>query len=213
MRGGDRDRVRLRRAREVAAPPAAELVDRRAWAGNALATLAEAASPIEERIAGELELPGPLGAIARRGVAPRSGRRRPRGRIRGEAGARQYDIALIGPVRPARLLFVAENMEGARHNLEADRAVFLRWVALHETTHVIQFERVDWLAAHMRVLAAGLIEGAADGLDPAGLAALGGRLLRDPRDLVRRCSPASCHGCSPTPSAAGCSTGCRRRCR
>ena len=58
-------------------------------------------------------------------------------------------------------------------------------MALHETTHVIQFERVDWLGPHMRSLATGLIEGATEGLDPAGLAALGRRLLRDPRVLVR----------------------------
>jgi coenzyme F420 biosynthesis associated uncharacterized protein len=76
-------------------------------------------------------------------------------------------------------------MEGARRNLDADRDVFLRWVALHETTHVIQFERVDWLAPHMRALAAGLIDGATEGLDAAGIAATARRLIRDPRELVR----------------------------
>ena len=58
-------------------------------------------------------------------------------------------------------------------------------MALHETTHVIQFERVEWLAGHMRALAGGLIDGAAEGLDAAGVAAVARRLLRDPRELVR----------------------------
>ena len=171
---------------EVTDPPVPELVDRRAWARNALSTLAEAAAPVEERLASELELPGPLGGLARRGVGAAIGAEA--GVAAGFAAKRvlgQYDVALVGPARPARLLFVAENMEGARHNLEADRDLFLRWVALHETTHVIQFERVDWLAAHLRALAGGLIEGAADGLDAGSLVAFAKRLLRDPRDLVR----------------------------
>jgi coenzyme F420 biosynthesis associated uncharacterized protein len=171
---------------EVADPPRAELIDRRAWARNALATLAEAAAPVEARVAAELDLPGPLGAIARRGVGATVGTEA--GLAAGYAAKRvlgQYDLAVIGPPRPARLLFVAENMEAARRNLEADAGLFLRWVALHETTHVIQFERVPWLAPHLRGLAAGLIEGAGEGLDGAGLAALGRRLIRDPRQLVR----------------------------
>jgi coenzyme F420 biosynthesis associated uncharacterized protein len=171
---------------EVAHPPAAELVDRRAWARNAQATLAQAVAPVEVRVAAELDLPGPLGAVARRGVGAAIGTEA--GIAAGYAAKRvlgQYDVAIVGPVRPARLLFVAENLEATRRNLAAERELFLRWVALHETTHVIQFERVDWLAPHLRSLAAGLIEGATEGLDPAGLAALGRRLLRDPRVLVR----------------------------
>ena len=50
---------------------------------------------------------------------------------------------------------------------------------------MIQFERVEWLAAHLRALAASLIEGAAEGLDAGALARLGRRLVRDPRELVR----------------------------
>jgi coenzyme F420 biosynthesis associated uncharacterized protein len=170
---------------EVADAPAPELVDRRTWARNALATLAEAVAPVEDRLDSGLDLPGPLGGIARRAVGAAVGAEA--GVAAGFAAKRvlgQYDVALLGPARPARLLFVAENMEGARRNLEADRGLFLRWVALHETTHVIQFERVDWLAAHLRALAGGLIEGAADGLDAGSIVAFAKRLLRDPRDVV-----------------------------
>ena len=171
---------------EVSEPPVAELVDRRAWARNALATLADAAAPVEDRLAAEVELPGPLGGIVRRGVGVAIGTEA--GVAAGYAAKRvmgQYDVAIVGPARPARLLFVGANMASARHNLDADPDLFLHWVALHETTHVIQFERVEWLAPHMRALATGLIEGATEGLDAAGLASLGKRLLRDPGALVR----------------------------
>jgi coenzyme F420 biosynthesis associated uncharacterized protein len=171
---------------EVAEPPIAELIDRRAWARNALATLREAAEPLEARIAAEMSLPGPLGAIVRRGFGAAVGTEA--GLAAGYAARRvlgQYDLALFGRARPARLLFVAENMATARRDLDADRELFLRWVALHEATHVIQFEQVDWLAAHMRSLAGALIEGAAEGLDAAGLVAIGRRLVRDPRELAR----------------------------
>ncbi len=94
-------------------------------------------------------------------------------------------MALFGPGRPARLLFVPANLEAARRSLDAERELFLRWVALHETTHVIQFERVEWLTAHLRGLAASLIAGAAEGFDAGALARLGRRLVRDPRELVR----------------------------
>jgi coenzyme F420 biosynthesis associated uncharacterized protein len=171
---------------QVADPPVAELVGRRAWARNALDTLAQAAAPIEDRVAAELDLPGPLGAFARRAVGATIGTEA--GLAAGYAGKRvlgQYDVAVVGPARPARLLFVAENMDGARRNLDAEPGLFLRWVALHETTHVIQFEQVDWLAAHVRSLATGLIEGATEDFDGAGLAAAGRRLIRDPREVFR----------------------------
>lgn len=170
----------------VESPPVAELIDRNAWARNTLATLAVAAAPLEQRISDDLHLPGPLGPTARRAVGAAVGAEA--GIVAGYAGKRvlgQYDVAVLGPVRPARLLFVAENMAGAQRELEVDRDLFLRWVALHETTHVVQFERVDWLAAHIRGLASGLIDAAADGLDAAAVAQLGRRLVRDPRELVR----------------------------
>jgi coenzyme F420 biosynthesis associated uncharacterized protein len=170
----------------VERPPAAELIDRREWSGVALSTLAEAAKPIEARIAAEVDLPGPLGGVARRGIGAAVGTEA--GLAAGYSAKRvlgQYDLALFGPARPARLLFVAENMDAARSHLDAERQVFLRWVALHECTHVLQFERVPWLAGHLRSLVATLLDGAAEGLDSAAIAAIVRRLLRDPREIVR----------------------------
>jgi coenzyme F420 biosynthesis associated uncharacterized protein len=171
---------------EVESPPRPELIGRREWARTALAGLSEAARPIEARVAAELDLPGPLGGLARRAAGAGIGLEA--GLAAGYAAKRvlgQYDVALFGPERPARLLLVGENLETARRTLEADRELFLIWVALHECTHVIQFERVDWLVPHLRALASRLIEGAADGFDAAAVGRLGRRLLREPRAVAR----------------------------
>jgi coenzyme F420 biosynthesis associated uncharacterized protein len=166
-------------------PPAAEVIDRRAWARNALGTLAVAAAPLEHRLAQELTLPGPFGGIARRVVG--GGAAIEAGVAVGYAARRvlgQYDVALFGPERAPRLLFVGENMEATRAELEADRALFLRWIALHETTHVLQLDGVPWLVPHLRSLASELIEGAAAGIDPKRLGALAQRAVRSPREVV-----------------------------
>jgi coenzyme F420 biosynthesis associated uncharacterized protein len=170
----------------VAVPPRPELIDRREWARTALAMLAEAARPMEARVFAELDLPGPLAPIARSVAGAAAGAEA--GLAVGYAARRvlgQYDLALFGRERPGRLLFVAENLAAARRELEADPDLFLRWVALHESTHVVQFERVPWLAPHVRTLAGELIETAAAGLDPGTLAVLGRRLVGDPRAAVR----------------------------
>jgi coenzyme F420 biosynthesis associated uncharacterized protein len=168
-------------------PPLAEVVDRRRWAENALATLALAAEPVERRLADDLKLPGPLGGIARRVVGGGAGVEA--GVAVGYAARRvlgQYDVAVFGPERPSRLLFVGENMESARSELGADRSLFLRWIALHETTHVLQLDGVPWLVPHLRALAAELISGTAGRIDTAGISALVGRAVRSPREVVAR---------------------------
>ena len=53
------------RACAVDTPPEPELIDRRTWARAALATLAHAAAPIEERAFAELDSPWPLAPVAR----------------------------------------------------------------------------------------------------------------------------------------------------
>ncbi len=171
---------------EVRSPPRPELVDRRQWTRAALVTLARATAPLERRIAADLELPGPLGSIARRTLGAIVGTEA--GIAAGYAGRRvlgQYDVSLFGGERPARLLFVAENMESTRRELGADPEPFLRWIALHECTHVVQFERVPWLADHLRRLIGELLDGAAESITGASLATMARALTRDPRQLVR----------------------------
>jgi coenzyme F420 biosynthesis associated uncharacterized protein len=171
--------------RAAGGAPVAEVIGRRAWARSALGTLALAAVPLEERLDKELSLPGPLGGIARRVVG--GGAAIEAGVAVGYAARRvlgQYDVALFGPERPARLLFVGENMEATRAELGADRALFLRWIALHETTHVLQLDGVPWLVPHLRSLASELIEGAAAGIDPSGIRELARRAVRSPREVV-----------------------------
>ncbi len=148
LRGGDRGRRRLRgpgRRRRAAdgragRPPGS-------GRGTRSPRLADAAAPLERRIAADLDAAGAARVVARRGVGAAVGTEA--GLAAGYAAKRvlgQYDVALFGRPRPARLLFVARTWTRARRNLDADRELFLRWVALHETTHVIQFERVEWLA-------------------------------------------------------------------
>ena len=86
-------------------------------------------------------------------------------------------------------------------------------MALHECTHVIQFERVDWLVPHLRALASRLIEGAAEGFDAAAVGRLGRRLVRKPRAVFARPCAASSPAMLSDPATAKRSTGYRRRCR
>ena len=53
------------------------------------------------------------------------------------------------PDAPARLLFVAPNLAHAASGLDAPADQLLRWVALHEMTHALQFGGVPWLREHL----------------------------------------------------------------
>ena len=170
----------------ISAVPPVLLVDRTAWAAGALATLAETATPLEARLAAELALPGPLGALARRAAGAAVGAEA--GIAAGYAAGRvlgQYDVSIVGPPRPARLLFVGENIESARRQLGADPELFLSWIALHEIAHVVQFERVEWLADHVRRLVATLIEGVGTELDAGSLGERAKRIALQPNELAR----------------------------
>jgi coenzyme F420 biosynthesis associated uncharacterized protein len=83
----------------------------------------------------------------------------------------QYEFPVLDPEAPARLLFVAPNLAQAAEAMDADTDQLLRWVALHETTHALQFGGVPWLRGHL----AGIVQEFLGGLevDPA-------RLLRLP---------------------------------
>jgi coenzyme F420 biosynthesis associated uncharacterized protein len=165
-------------------PPAPELVDREAWIPVALTTLRQAAVDIDARLYEQLSAPRPVGATLR-GIAG-AATAIEAGIAVGYAARHvlgQVDVAVVGPPRPSRLLLVVPNIESVRSELDADADPFLRWIALHEATHVLQFQGVPWLEGHLRNSLAELIAGTAQGID---LRELPRRLLHsDPGGLVR----------------------------
>jgi len=167
--------------------PRPEVIDRAEWARVGLGTLRELSHAFEARVASGMKGPGPLGAIARSlagaaagaeaGVAVGYGARKVLG---------QYDVALVDPDREPRLLFVAPNLASTHAQLGETRDLFLRWIAIHETTHAVQFTSVPWLRPHLADLLEQLIQGASDQIDRASLQGLAKRLFRtDPRRTIR----------------------------
>jgi coenzyme F420 biosynthesis associated uncharacterized protein len=72
----------------------------------------------------------------------------------------QYELVLLEEAgrRPPRLLFVMPNLGGAVRSFGVDEDEFVRWVALHEVTHAVQFAGVPWLQAHLAGLIRRLLE-------------------------------------------------------
>ncbi len=79
----------------------------------------------------------------------------------------QYDISLLDPAVPPRLLLLAPNLAAAARNLGVDRDELTAWVAIHEITHAVQFSGAPWLREHLggmlRELLAGLQVSLANG--------------------------------------------------
>jgi coenzyme F420 biosynthesis associated uncharacterized protein len=179
------DYSRLRPGGELPQP---ELIDRAEWARIGLRTLRELSDELEHRVADGLSLPGPLGGLARSlagaaagaeaGVAVGYGARKVLG---------QYDVPLVPTERLPRLVFVGPNLAAAHLQLGEDPGLFLRWIAIHESTHSIQFASVPWLRDHLGALLEQLIASASARLDLGSLGQLGRRLLRtDPRAAIRK---------------------------
>jgi coenzyme F420 biosynthesis associated uncharacterized protein len=123
--------------------PAAESVDRAEWIEANLRALGGVLDPVADRIGAKLGL---LGGAAGALLAVEAGA------ISGFLGGRvlgQYEFAVLDPEAPARLLFVAPNLGHAAVALDADADQLLRWVALHEVTHALQFGGVPWLREHL----------------------------------------------------------------
>ena len=162
--------------------PRGEAVGRAEWTRAALRTLGELGTELEREHRLEISLPGPLGGVARSAV--RLGAGTEVGLAAGYAARRvlgQYDLGLLGPERPPRLLFVAPNLVGAAAELRVGFEPFLRWVALHETTHAIQFAAAPWLRAHLGDLVRRLLADARAGISLRDLAR---RLAANPRGAL-----------------------------
>ncbi|MCA9833652.1 MAG: zinc-dependent metalloprotease [Thermomicrobiales bacterium] len=67
----------------------------------------------------------------------------------------QYDLAMFGrePVAdPGKLYFVEPNIRGIERKLGMPKEDFRMWLALHETTHVFEFEAHPWVRQHFNAL-------------------------------------------------------------
>jgi coenzyme F420 biosynthesis associated uncharacterized protein len=157
--------------------PEAELVDRRQWIDANLRSLPTLIEPVFDRLG---EGTGALAPALRTAAG---------GILTGEVGLLmgyvsrrvlgQYEVVILDPDAAPRLLFVAPNLEDASRQLGADADELLRWVALHEVTHAIQFSSVSWLREHLAGLIQELVASLDVSFDPA-------RVLRLPsRDDLR----------------------------
>jgi len=167
--------------------PAPEVVDRAEWVRVGLGTLRELSHAFESRVANGMKAPGPIGGIARSiagaaagaeaGLAVGYGARKVLG---------QYDVALTTSDREPRLLFVGPNLAATHQQLGESPDLFLRWIAIHESTHAVQFTSVPWLRQHLADLLEALVEGAAAKIDRASLQDFARRIFKtDPRRAIR----------------------------
>lgn len=120
--------------------PEVEWVGRETWIAANLATMRGMLGPALERVGGPAAgvLDGAGGAIAAAEIGGLLGlfSRRVLG---------QYELDLLDPSRPPRLLLVGPNLDHAARQLGVDREQFVAWVTLHEVTHAVQFGAVPWL--------------------------------------------------------------------
>jgi len=131
------------------APPA-ELVDRADWADANLTTFSHLLEPIANRMSERLGRAGPIAGPLRMGAGATIAAEA--GLITGYMSQRvlgQFELSLIQPEAPTRLLFVGPNLNKAIAELDVEREAFIDWIVLHELTHVVQFTGVPWLRDHL----------------------------------------------------------------
>ena len=131
-------------------PPPPEMIDRATWAEINLDTLSGFLDPVAERLSDRLgsagPLSGPLRAAASATLAAEVGL------VAGYMSQRvlgQYELSLLQPEQPARLLFVGPNLVKAIGEMSLDRDSFFAWIVFHEVTHVFQLAGVEWLRPYL----------------------------------------------------------------
>src|SRR4051812_3015557 len=162
--------------------PAAEAVGREEWIDANLKSMQAVLDPVASRLGRD---GGGLGGVI--GTAAGAVLAAEAGAISGFLARRvlgQYEFPVLDATVPARLLFVSPNLGNAAGAFEAEPDQLLRWVALHETTHALQFGGVPWLRGHLSGMVRELLESVT--VDPRSLLRLpGGRDLRDLVGSVR----------------------------
>jgi coenzyme F420 biosynthesis associated uncharacterized protein len=147
--------------------PPPEAVDRALWLELNLAGIQATLDPVLERALGDAPSGvGPLRVAGGAVIAVEVGA------LSGYLGRRvlgQYELQLLDPEYPPRLLFVAPNLDEAARALGADLDELLSWVAFHEVTHAVQFSGVPWLRSHLAGLLNELLESMELKVDMAAL--------------------------------------------
>ncbi|MBI5103762.1 MAG: zinc-dependent metalloprotease [Solirubrobacterales bacterium] len=120
--------------------PPVEWVDRGTWIDANVTSMRATLGPAVER--SMARSPGALQAAAGAVVAAEVGA------LLGMFARRilgQYELNLLDPDAPPRLLLVAPNLRKVATDLELDHDELVTWVTLHEVTHGVQFSSVGWL--------------------------------------------------------------------
>lgn len=141
--------------------PAPEAVGRAEWIEANLRAIGGVLDPVAERMRGKL---GPVSGAGGALLAVEAGA------VSGFLAGRvlgQYEFPVLDPAATPRLLFVAPNLGHAATTLDAEADELLRWVALHETTHALQFGGVPWLREHVAGIVGELLTSV--DVDPGGL--------------------------------------------
>jgi coenzyme F420 biosynthesis associated uncharacterized protein len=137
--------------------PHAEPVDRPLWIQGNLSSLKTVLDPVADKLGqGMGPLSGAVSAAAGALLAVEVGA------VSGMLAQRvlgQYEFPILEPEAPARLLFVSPNLAVAASALDAEPDELLRWVALHEVTHALQFGGVPWLRPHIATMVRELLGG------------------------------------------------------
>jgi coenzyme F420 biosynthesis associated uncharacterized protein len=166
----------LRPARPVPPP---EAITRGGWLDANLASMAKLLDPVAAKMAAKSKAyPSKFvaGVVLGAEIGGLSGYLA--GRVLG-----QYELVLLDPSAPERLLFVAPNLRAAAARLEVDEADLVQWVCFHEVTHAVQFTGVPWLREHLAGLLGQLLESVDVEVKAKDLVANG---LTDVRALVDR---------------------------
>ena len=137
--------------------PPPEAVDRREWLRLNLRSMRSVMEPLEQKLRGASDNPlaGPLRAAGGMLIGAEVGG------LTGYLAQRvlgQYELVLLDPASPERLLFVAPNLREAARRLEVDEADLVTWVGIHEVTHAVQFTGVPWLREHLASRMRALLE-------------------------------------------------------
>ncbi len=137
--------------------PALELVDRPSWIAANLQTMRPMLAPLSERLSDQGgRMAGPLRSASGMLLGVQIGA------LTGMLSQRvlgQYDLSLLDPGVPPRLLLLAPNLGQAASNLDVDGEELLLWVTIHEITHAVQFGGAPWLRGHIGAMLRELLDG------------------------------------------------------